>query len=91
MPTMEMFQQPELLARPAYEASPPLRCLVQNLLSTCRRCRRLRRKCDTLLPNCGLCQRAGAECTLYDHALQQTFPRAYVPTRSTGELLLTSR
>ncbi|KAF2795988.1 hypothetical protein K505DRAFT_272367 [Melanomma pulvis-pyrius CBS 109.77] len=52
--------------------------LVQQLLPTCQRCRRLRRKCDTQLPDCRLCQKAGAECTFFDHALQQSLPRAYV-------------
>ncbi|KAF2105979.1 hypothetical protein BDV96DRAFT_559719 [Lophiotrema nucula] len=52
--------------------------LIQQLLPTCQRCRRLRRKCDTQLPDCRLCQKAGAECTLFDHALQQSLPRAYV-------------
>ncbi|KAK7413260.1 hypothetical protein QQX98_007848 [Neonectria punicea] len=51
---------------------------IQQLLPTCERCRRLRRKCDTQLPNCRLCDRAGAECTFYDHALEQALPRAYV-------------
>ncbi|KAF2000356.1 hypothetical protein P154DRAFT_491944 [Amniculicola lignicola CBS 123094] len=54
------------------------RDLIQKLLPTCQRCRRLRRKCDTQLPDCRLCQKAGAECTLFDHALQQALPRAYV-------------
>ncbi|KAF2661507.1 hypothetical protein K491DRAFT_647281 [Lophiostoma macrostomum CBS 122681] len=56
----------------------PSRELAQRLLPTCQRCRRLRRKCDTQLPDCRLCQKAGAECTLFDHALQQSLPRAYV-------------
>ncbi|KUI62411.1 Pyrimidine pathway regulatory protein 1 [Cytospora mali] len=50
----------------------------QQSLPTCHRCRRLRRKCDTQLPSCRICQKAGAECTFYDHALKQTLPRAYV-------------
>ncbi|KAF2804090.1 uncharacterized protein BDZ99DRAFT_546055 [Mytilinidion resinicola] len=52
--------------------------LIQQLLSTCQRCRRLRRKCDTLLPDCRLCRKAGVECYHFDHALQQSLPRAYV-------------
>src|ERR1700712_3458281 len=51
---------------------------VQELLPTCVRCRRLRRKCDTQLPNCRLCEKAGVECIFNDHALNQPLPRAYV-------------
>ena len=51
---------------------------LQQLLPTCQRCRRLRRKCDTQLPNCRPCHRAGVECCIFDHALKQTLPRAYV-------------
>ncbi|KAI1105599.1 hypothetical protein F4804DRAFT_303939 [Jackrogersella minutella] len=51
---------------------------IQPLLPTCQRCRRLRRKCDTQLPNCRLCEKAGVECTFYDHVLNQALPRAYV-------------
>lgn len=54
------------------------RSQLQQLLPTCQRCRRLRRKCDTQLPHCGPCQRAGDDCLLFDHALKQTLPRAYV-------------
>jgi hypothetical protein len=35
----------------------------------------LRRKCDTNLPACRLCLKGKAECTFFDHALQQTLPR----------------
>lgn len=49
---------------------------LQQSLPTCHRCRRLRRKCDTQLPSCRMCEKAGAECTFYDHALKQTLPRA---------------
>lgn len=49
-----------------------------RLLPTCQRCRRLRRKCDTQVPACRLCQKGKAECTFFDHALQQTLPRSYV-------------
>lgn len=51
---------------------------LTRLLPTCQRCRRLRRKCDTQLPACRLCQKGKAECTFFDHALQQTLPRSYV-------------
>ncbi|RMD44405.1 hypothetical protein DV735_g648, partial [Chaetothyriales sp. CBS 134920] len=49
---------------------------LTRLLPTCQRCRRLRRKCDTQLPACRLCQKGKAECTFFDHALQQTLPRS---------------
>ena len=48
---------------------------LTRLLPTCQRCRRLRRKCDTNLPACRLCLKGKAECTFFDHALQQTLPR----------------
>lgn len=51
---------------------------LTRLLPTCQRCRRLRRKCDTQLPACRLCQKGKAECTFFDHALQQSLPRSYV-------------
>ncbi|KAK5054581.1 hypothetical protein LTR84_001472 [Exophiala bonariae] len=51
---------------------------LTRLLPTCQRCRRLRRKCDTNLPACRLCEKGKAECTFFDHALQQTLPRSYV-------------
>lgn len=51
---------------------------LTRLLPTCQRCRRLRRKCDTQLPACRLCQKGKAECTFFDHALQQALPRSYV-------------
>ncbi|KAI1630313.1 fungal-specific transcription factor domain-containing protein [Exophiala viscosa] len=51
---------------------------LTRLLPTCQRCRRLRRKCDTNLPACRLCQKGKVECTFFDHALQQTLPRSYV-------------
>lgn len=51
---------------------------LTRLLPTCQRCRRLRRKCDTNLPACRLCLKGKAECTFFDHALQQTLPRSYV-------------
>ncbi|KPI43757.1 Pyrimidine pathway regulatory protein 1 [Cyphellophora attinorum] len=51
---------------------------LTRLLPTCQRCRRLRRKCDTQLPACRLCQKGKAECTFFDHALQQNLPRSYV-------------
>ncbi|KAK4934542.1 hypothetical protein LTR66_015584 [Elasticomyces elasticus] len=51
---------------------------LARLLPTCLRCRRLRRKCDTALPSCGLCTKGKADCLFFDHALQQSLPRSYV-------------
>ncbi|OJJ03405.1 hypothetical protein ASPVEDRAFT_84852 [Aspergillus versicolor CBS 583.65] len=51
---------------------------IQQLLSTCERCHRLRRKCDTQLPSCRRCEKARADCTIFDHALQESIPRSYV-------------
>ncbi|KAI0002661.1 hypothetical protein F4779DRAFT_635192 [Xylariaceae sp. FL0662B] len=51
---------------------------IRLLLPTCQRCRRLRRKCDTQLPNCRLCEKAGVECAFQDHVLKQVLPRKYV-------------
>ncbi|KUJ17790.1 uncharacterized protein LY89DRAFT_747674 [Mollisia scopiformis] len=49
-----------------------------QLLPSCQRCKRLRRKCDTNLPSCRLCLKASVECSFYDHSLQQVLPRSYV-------------
>ncbi|ETS87108.1 hypothetical protein PFICI_00936 [Pestalotiopsis fici W106-1] len=51
---------------------------ARQMLPTCQRCRRLRRKCDTELPSCRPCVKAGAECTFHDHALQHALPRSYI-------------
>ncbi|KAI1335050.1 hypothetical protein F5Y15DRAFT_428528 [Xylariaceae sp. FL0016] len=62
----------------AAESAASTRESIRPLLPTCQRCRRLRRKCDTQLPNCRLCEKAGVECAFQDHALKQALPRAYV-------------
>ncbi|KAF8847600.1 hypothetical protein BDZ45DRAFT_709619 [Acephala macrosclerotiorum] len=49
-----------------------------QLLPSCQRCKRLRRKCDTRLPSYKLCLKAGVKCSFYDHSLQQVLPRSYV-------------
>lgn len=47
-------------------------------LPACKRCRRNRRRCDTKLPSCANCSKAGVECIFYDHALQEELPRSYI-------------
>ncbi|KIY00625.1 uncharacterized protein Z520_03288 [Fonsecaea multimorphosa CBS 102226] len=47
-------------------------------LPSCQRCRRLRKRCDSQMPACRLCQSAKVDCTIFDHALQQTLSRKYI-------------
>ncbi|CAK7198837.1 hypothetical protein SEUCBS139899_001504 [Sporothrix eucalyptigena] len=47
-------------------------------LPACKRCRKNRRRCDTKLPSCANCNKAGVECIFYDHALQEELPRSYI-------------
>ncbi|KIW81144.1 hypothetical protein Z517_04167 [Fonsecaea pedrosoi CBS 271.37] len=47
-------------------------------LPSCQRCRRLRKRCDPQMPACRLCQSADVDCTIFDHALQQTLSRKYI-------------
>lgn len=47
-------------------------------LPACKRCRKNRRRCDTKLPSCANCSKAGVECIFYDHALQEELPRSYI-------------
>ncbi|CAK7231243.1 hypothetical protein SCUCBS95973_007845 [Sporothrix curviconia] len=47
-------------------------------LPACKRCRKNRRRCDTLLPSCANCSKAGVECIFFDHALQEELPRSYI-------------
>ncbi|KAH6663725.1 fungal-specific transcription factor domain-containing protein [Halenospora varia] len=80
---------PETPSLPVPGSSPPeddslmeklddkLRAAIQ-LLPSCQRCKRLRRKCDTRLPSCKLCLKANIECSFFDHSLQQILPRSYV-------------
>ncbi|KAA8617576.1 Zn-clus domain-containing protein [Pyrenophora tritici-repentis] len=51
--------------------------LVQSL-PACKRCRECRRGCDTLLPKCRQCTKAGVECMFYDHGRNQLLPRSYI-------------
>ncbi|EUC36357.1 hypothetical protein COCCADRAFT_88441 [Bipolaris zeicola 26-R-13] len=61
-------------------ASPPaldLEALIQSL-PACKRCRECRRGCDTLLPKCRQCTKAGVECMFYDHGRNELLPRSYI-------------
>ncbi|KAJ4363569.1 hypothetical protein N0V83_009865 [Neocucurbitaria cava] len=51
--------------------------LVQSL-PACKRCRDCRRGCDTLLPKCRQCTKAGVECMFYDHGRNELLPRSYI-------------
>ncbi|KIV92822.1 hypothetical protein PV10_04088 [Exophiala mesophila] len=51
--------------------------LVQ-LLSACKRCRKSRKRCDTQLPACANCSRAGTDCVFFDHVSKEMLPRRYV-------------
>ncbi|KAH8660526.1 hypothetical protein BX600DRAFT_499674 [Xylariales sp. PMI_506] len=42
------------------------------------RCRRLRRKCDTMMPRCRPCEKTGHECTFIDPSLNQVVSRSHV-------------
>ncbi|KAI1609779.1 hypothetical protein EDD36DRAFT_55877 [Exophiala viscosa] len=53
-------------------------------LPSCQRCKKGRRRCDTLLPACSRCRRAGVECLFYDHNLEQVLPRSYVKSLITS-------
>ncbi|KAH8724325.1 hypothetical protein GQ44DRAFT_708988 [Phaeosphaeriaceae sp. PMI808] len=48
--------------------------LIQSL-PACKRCRECRRGCDTLLPKCRQCLKAGVECVFYDHGRDELLPR----------------
>ncbi|KAL5117601.1 hypothetical protein ACEQ8H_004494 [Pleosporales sp. CAS-2024a] len=65
----------------ARAAEPPaavdLDVLVQSL-PACKRCRDCRRGCDTLLPKCRQCTKAGVECIFYDHGRKAYLPRTYI-------------
>ncbi|KAF2657279.1 hypothetical protein K491DRAFT_343774 [Lophiostoma macrostomum CBS 122681] len=54
-----------------------LEALIQSL-PACRRCRDCRRGCDTLLPRCKQCTKAGVECMFYDHGRNEYLPRSYI-------------
>ncbi|KAI4637607.1 hypothetical protein J4E83_000424 [Alternaria metachromatica] len=64
----------------AATSKPPtldLDALIQSL-PACKRCRECRRGCDTLLPKCRQCTKAGVECMFYDHGRNQLLPRSYI-------------
>ncbi|KAH7117888.1 hypothetical protein B0J11DRAFT_94821 [Dendryphion nanum] len=54
-----------------------LDALIQSL-PACKRCREHRRGCDTLLPKCRQCSKAGAECVFFDHGKDEYLPRTYI-------------
>ncbi|KAF1941931.1 hypothetical protein EJ02DRAFT_188710 [Clathrospora elynae] len=54
-----------------------LEALIQSL-PACKRCRDCRRGCDTLLPKCRQCTKAGVECMFYDHGRNELLPRSYI-------------
>ncbi|KAF2678148.1 hypothetical protein K458DRAFT_317698 [Lentithecium fluviatile CBS 122367] len=54
-----------------------LEALIQSL-PACKRCRDCRRGCDTLLPKCKQCTKAGADCIFYDHGRNEYLPRSYI-------------
>ncbi|KAH8900675.1 hypothetical protein GQ53DRAFT_708567 [Thozetella sp. PMI_491] len=51
---------------------------IRARLPACQRCRRLRRKCDTLLPQCRTCQKADEECTFIDPGSDRKVSREHV-------------
>ncbi|KAF1995492.1 hypothetical protein P154DRAFT_538741 [Amniculicola lignicola CBS 123094] len=51
--------------------------LIQSL-PACKRCRDCRRGCDTLLPKCRQCTKAGVDCIFYDHGRNEFLPRSYI-------------
>lgn len=57
-----------------------------QLISTCQRCKRRRKKCDRKLPSCASCQKAEVECTFYDHWLGQELPRRYAEGKMVGDI-----
>ncbi|OAL48346.1 hypothetical protein IQ07DRAFT_645817 [Pyrenochaeta sp. DS3sAY3a] len=67
-------------AAAAASARPPridLDALIQSL-PACIRCRQCRRGCDTLLPKCRQCAKAGVECKFLDHGRKEHLPRSYI-------------
>ncbi|KAF2008649.1 hypothetical protein BU24DRAFT_402882 [Aaosphaeria arxii CBS 175.79] len=47
-------------------------------LPACKRCRDCRRGCDTLLPKCRQCTKAGVECVFFDHGKKEHLNRSYI-------------
>ncbi|KAF2624784.1 hypothetical protein BU25DRAFT_134098 [Macroventuria anomochaeta] len=54
-----------------------LDAVIQGL-PACKRCRECRRGCDTLLPKCRQCTKAGVDCVYYDHGRGALVPRSYI-------------
>ncbi|KIW37503.1 uncharacterized protein PV06_10156 [Exophiala oligosperma] len=52
--------------------------IIQRHLPSCRRCRRLRKKCDTHLPRCRRCEKADEDCNFIDAASKQPISRSHV-------------
>ncbi|KZM23518.1 uncharacterized protein EKO05_0011254 [Ascochyta rabiei] len=51
---------------------------VIQSLPACKRCRDCRRGCDTLLPKCRQCTKAGVECVYHDPGRGALVPRSYI-------------
>ena len=47
-----------------------------SALPACIRCRAAKRRCDTRVPSCENCSKAGVDCIFYDHVRKQDFSRA---------------
>ncbi|KAL5387383.1 hypothetical protein DPSP01_003604 [Paraphaeosphaeria sporulosa] len=65
------------IASPTLPPDIDLDALIQSL-PACKRCRECRRGCDTLLPKCRQCTKAGVECSFYDHGKDELLPRSYI-------------
>ncbi|KAF2736214.1 hypothetical protein EJ04DRAFT_551446 [Polyplosphaeria fusca] len=64
-------------ATPTQASHLDLDALIASL-PACKRCRDCRRGCDTLLPKCRQCTKAGVECMFYDHGRNTLLPRTYI-------------
>jgi Fungal Zn(2)-Cys(6) binuclear cluster domain len=65
---------PQLSCMASETADLDLLSLIQSL-PACKRCRECKRGCDTLLPACHQCAKAGVECIFFDHVLDEYLPR----------------
>ncbi|KAN0099012.1 Fungal specific transcription factor domain containing protein [Hyaloscypha variabilis] len=56
------------LAQPSSEvdSSRPVQSATIDRVSSCHRCRKLKKKCSRTLPECQLCRRAGVPCSISD-------------------------
>lgn len=52
--------------------------LPTRRLNACERCRTRKSKCDSLLPSCASCKKAGVECVNKDRATGRAYTRDYV-------------